>query len=108
MKVDIESSSVTLNATEVTGDRCSLIFVRGKKKYGFDLTIKGTVKGEYNGQQVDATFKIPEIDETSFHDNDYIFKLKGVPKGTKRKIKAAIQPEIQKRIGTFIEEMKQQ
>lgn len=108
LNLDEDASSITINVTEVTGDRCGIIFTRGKPRYGFDLNIKGTVKGEISGHKVNCEFRIPEVDESSFKDNDYVIKLKGAPSGTRKQLKVAIRRTMQTKLQVFVEELQKQ
>jgi len=108
LEVEIDSSTIILDVSDVTGDRCSIVYTRGKIKYGFELQIKGTIKGEFSGQDIDAKFEIPDIDESSFKDNDYDFKIKGAPSGIRKQLRKKLRPVVHKKINTFVEELLKQ
>ncbi len=103
----------TINSvTKVTGD-VTVIFSRGKKRPGYDLTISCDWSGEFKSAQGKGTIEIHGLDETC--DGDYeigvFYNSESSDKEASGKLATLVKravPDIKKKIELFLQELKEQ
>lgn len=108
MKVETNTSNITIKATEVSGE-ASLLSSRSKSnKIGFNLNIEGTIKGEDCDKAIDAKFEIKQIDENNVREDEYEIEISNTSSALETKLKTACRPPIQKAFEAFSQAMREQ
>lgn len=94
--------------SKVSGDS-SVVFTRGKKRYGFDLEVQLSVEAKFGEQNASATidFKLEDTDEDEYEPR--ISAVKGTAADSlKSYLRKWTEGDMVKMIQTFLAELRQQ
>ena len=116
---EVHSSSVAITAVEKCNGDCTIVWSRGKKKIGYDLSIAADFEGEHNGVKVVGIVDIPEFADSNGYDVDEVtinIKIKENKEGnTNSEAQTAVKEAMKKQVKTiraklekFLEEFKEQ
>lgn len=102
-------AAVTASSWSVSGD-ASMVYVRGKKRYGYELKVKATYKGTHCGEEASGKIDIPSLDVVEGDDFDINFasdKKTDAGAAVRRAVKK-LEPRLRKLVAEWVAELKQQ
>lgn len=116
---EVKTSSVAITAVEKCNGDCTIVWSRGKKKIGYDLSIAAEFEGEHNGVKAHGIVDIPEFADSNGYDVDDVtinIKMKEGKDGSNNsEAQAAVKEAMKKQVKTiraklekFLEEFKEQ
>ena len=109
------SSSLSVTVTGVTGD-ATLVFTRGKKRVGYDLSITAEWKAKAgsNGEEMKGGLELPSIDQTSEGEYEMVVTVKERGQAADDDVDAVtrqvrhLKPKLSERIKQFENELREQ